>query len=219
MWWSRPVPALVVLALLGLGPAGCAFHPLYGRNEDPKKPAVADKMASIRIVMIQDRAGQKLRNELMSRLNPHGEPAAPEYELTVKLYESVGGLASSLDGTATLAELDASATYYLTLPGGGAYAGWALATTATDFLGARYASVASERDAEDRALAEIADKITSQIAIYLNNPASRAPARAGMQPKLLPTTLHYQPLQGLPPVAAPEPSPEPGQSPSGTAPQ
>ncbi len=193
MWWSR---ALLVLVLLALGPAGCGFHPLYGKPDAAKAAGVTADMASVRVLMIEDRLGQKVRNELVSRLNPRGEPAVPKFVLYVKMYESVGGLATSADGTATLAEMYVNGSYTLSQNGGVAvFGGAATSTVTTDFLGPRYASVAAERDAEDRAVTEIAEQITGRIAIYLNNPSAQPPLQSATPSHPVPMQ-RYQVLQG-----------------------
>ena len=199
MWWSRTVPVLLVLGLL----SGCGFHPLYGRRDQAGAVGPAAEMAAIRVEMIQDRAGQKLRNELVSRFNPRGEPVAAKYVLTVKLTENMAGLATSQDGTATLAELTVTASFGFVRSGSHVgTAGTAISVVSTDFLGPRYASVAAERDAEDRAITEIADNIAGQVVVYLNNPASRPPPKiVGPQPSV--PMQHYQALQGLPAPTVP----------------
>ncbi len=202
MSWSR---AFVVVVVLGLGPTGCGFHPLYGRPDVAAKEGPSAEMAAIRVDMIADRAGQKLRNELVSRFNPRGEPVAARYVLSVKVDETLVGLATSQDGTATFAELTLGAAF--TLRGSGTNvgtSGMAQAVVSSNFLGARYASVAAERDAEDRAIAEVADKITSEVAVYLNNPASRPPIGTTRIQHAVPMQ-HYQVLEVLPPEAPPAP--------------
>lgn len=215
MWWSskkKPSPGarprqgrwaarpLAVLSLLAL--AACGFHPLYAKREAPGADPVA-QMAGIQVAMIENRLGQKLRNELVARLNPRGEPAAAKYVLNVHMTETVSGLAHSQDGNATLAEYTVATTFSLTANGTRAgTSGSVRAMIASDFLGARYASVAAERDAEDRAITQTADQIVSQIAVYLNDPASRPRPQMEIPS---PGNQRYQLLQGLPAPGQPEP--------------
>ncbi len=210
MSWSR---AFVVVVVLGLGPIGCGFHPLYGKPDVATRQGPSGELASIRVDMIADRAGQKLRNELVSRFNPRGEPVAARYVLSVKVTESLVGLATSQDGTASFAELTLDASFSLGASGSDVgTSGEALAVVSTDFLGPRYASVSAERDAEDRAITEVADKITSEVAVYLNNPASRPPLGAAAARHAMPLQ-HYQVLQG----GLPAPPQEPALPPTDTA--
>ena len=79
---------LVVTSLL-LTVAGCGFKPLYATNDD--NASINDQLARISIPMATNRLEQQLRNELLYRLTPQGEPGDPDYNLTLK---STGVLAS-----------------------------------------------------------------------------------------------------------------------------
>src|SRR5262245_11250622 len=118
--------ACLILALLLA--AGCGFRPLYG--EDYAGPA---SLSGVRIAMIQDRpdrmggnalsarAAQHLRNDLMNRITPRGQPAPAQYELHVILTETKSatiGLRS--DETATRSFLRLVAAFWVVrLEGGG----------------------------------------------------------------------------------------------------
>ncbi len=210
MWWSRTA---LILGLLALGPAGCGFHPLYARSSGAQTSEVADKLATVSVETIADRNGQILRNELVSRLNPQGEPAIPKYVLTIKLTENIYGMAHESDGTASLEEIDFGATYDLVdVKRQVGTSGQASTMIGTDLLGPRYASVASERDAERGALSQIAEQIVGQIAMYMKNPSSRPPLGTQLH---TPGMQHYQLLQGTP--IAPD-QPAAPQSPGVTPP-
>jgi LPS-assembly lipoprotein len=174
MWWSR---ALLVVMLAMLGPAGCGFRPLYG-----ERPAGADhagaELGMIRVLEINDRAGQVLRNGLVQRLSPRGEMAKPAYTLTVKVNSSNSGVAQSVDGSATLGSMTTLASFALMdiEKGTALFSGTSRSITNFRYYGPRYGSVAVERDAEERALTEIADDIRNQVAAYF---ASRG---AGFKP-------------------------------------
>jgi len=177
MWWSR---AFLLTAILLLGPTGCGFRPLYGKHQST---AATELLAEIRIGQIIDRNGQMLRNDLIDRLTPQGEPANPKYSLVVVLTESMAGLGQQTNSYATLGEMQVSATFTLTDSAGKVgFNGSSSAAVSVNFLGPRYGSVAVERDAEERALSQLADDIHDQIASYLANPASR--------PSIKPPVLH-----------------------------
>ena len=75
MLWSKSLAVIAVAILL----AGCGFRPLYGTiGEDLP---VTTQLAQIRIAAIPDRIGQKLRNFLLDRINPEGQPQRPLYYL------------------------------------------------------------------------------------------------------------------------------------------
>lgn len=175
MWWSR---ALVLVVVLALGPAGCGFRPLYGKRGDGS--SAASDMARVRIGNIPDRSGQELRNALLDRVTPLGEPAAPAYLLNVALVESVAGSGYRKDSTASLGRMVVRANFTLTdLAGRSLWSGTADSTTSFNFLGPRYGSVAMERDAEERALQDLADDIRNQLGIYFNRGERRRADDAG----------------------------------------
>lgn len=187
MWWSR---ALLCLTLLALGPAGCGFQPVYSRPSAAPSSAVAEHLAAVRVLGIEDRIGQQLRNNLVSQLNPRGEPARAHYTLKVVLQQSSSGLASSKDGNASVERMTVTATYTLTglnsdqpLTGG-----QVRAMTSFRYLGPRYASTASERDSEASAVQEVATDIRTALIAYFTNPetfrkrASEASQRSVIRP-------------------------------------
>ncbi|MEW5727589.1 MAG: LPS assembly lipoprotein LptE [Pseudomonadota bacterium] len=168
MWWSR---AVLLLAVLALGPAGCGFKPLYGTSQGGVSADVAEILASVRVRAIQDRKGQQLRNALVQRLNPGGEPARARYDLIVKTTTSLEGLGQQKDDRATLGRMLVEATYVVVTPGGGedgpaVASGRTRSVVSFNYLGARYASVVMERDAEERALDEVAENIRRQLAVH-----------------------------------------------------
>ena len=211
---------LLALAILAPILAGCGFRPLYGRHDDDSANGpISEKMAAVRIVVTTtrpdaqdgEREGQMLRNQLISHLNPKGEPVKPEFTLTIKLDSSMAGLGQRKDATATLGEVSMNAKFVLQpkttedgKPGKGGMSGVSSSVVSANFLGARYASVSAERDARSRALSELSDDIALQIAAYLRNPASKAPLSS--QTKFSePTSMpHYQILQPSVPLTGPE---------------
>jgi Predicted secreted (periplasmic) protein len=164
MWWFRLILALAVLVL---GPAGCGFKPLYGRG-DAKTSLVADELAAIQVLGIQDRLGQQMRNRLVQILNPRGEPAAGRYTLEVILSQSMSGLAESSDGKATVGRMDISAIYRLTdgQTGKVVHAGRTRSMGSYRYLGPRYASMVSERDSEESVVGNIADDIRTALSAW-----------------------------------------------------
>jgi LPS-assembly lipoprotein len=172
MWWSRThwPKFLLLAALVALGPAGCGFHPMYARaGSNAPTSELRDKLSSVRIDAIADREGQMLRNSLLTRLTPNGEPGAPRYELKVSLLSSEAGLGYRKDALATLGHLQVQATYTLieTTENGRSFVGQQMATAYFDYVGPRYASVAMERDAWQRAIEDLADHIATNVSMVL----------------------------------------------------
>lgn len=170
MWWSRAILCLMVLAL---GPVGCGFQPIYARSGGSASSPMADQLAAVRVAAIEDRIGQQLRNNLVLSLSPRGEPASPRYLLTVKLSETPQSMATSKDGNATIGRVQVDATYTLQDMGKDGrllYSGRARSFSGYRYLGARYASTASEREAETAALTNVADEIRGALAAYFSDP-------------------------------------------------
>lgn len=165
MWWSR---AVLVLSLLALGPMGCGFSPLYtkGGGQADSSPVSAD-LAAIRIQPIKDRLGQQFRNALVSRLTPRGEPGDYAYVLSVDLTSTPSDLGYRRDSFATLGLLTMTASFQLTGNGIAITGGTASTTVYFDYLGPRYASVAMERDAEERAITQLSEDVRSQVAVSI----------------------------------------------------
>jgi LPS-assembly lipoprotein len=128
------------------------------------KSGINGDLAGIRVLPIRDRMGQKLRNSLVQRLTPQGEPGDYRYTLTVELTESASDMGYRRDTFATMGKLIMTASISLIGDGMGILAGSANTEVSFDYLGPRYASVAMERDAEDRAVTQIAEDIRGQVA-------------------------------------------------------
>ncbi|MEO0036002.1 MAG: hypothetical protein RLZZ501_2025 [Pseudomonadota bacterium] len=172
MSWPRLL--LLGVALAGLGPAGCGFraiHAVPGPEEvsaDGRGEARgAAELARIRIDPIADRTGQLVRNALLQRLSPRGEPADPLYTLTVRLTENYSDLGYRRDSYSTLSNLTLTATFTLSGEDLLLVSDTASTIVSFDSLGARYASVVMERDARDRAAVQIADDLRSRVAAAL----------------------------------------------------
>lgn len=189
MWLSR---ALVCLMVLALGPAGCGFQPIYAKPRTAESSAMAAQLASIRVKGIDDRLGQQVRNNLVENLSPRGEPARPDYVLSVRLNQSSGGFASSKDGNATIERMTVNADYELTeaLSGQKIYSGQARSFTSFRYIGPRYASTAAERDSETSAASEIAASIRTALTAFFSDPNTFKKRQATIQRQqpMLPTT-------------------------------
>lgn len=160
------------MTVLALGPAGCGFQPVYSRPSGAQSSAAAEQLASVRVLGIEDRIGQQLRNALVSQLNPGGEPGRNRYSLSVVLQQSSSGLASSKDGNATIERMTVGATYTLTDASQGTTLtnGQVRSISSFRYLGPRYASTASERDSEISVIQEIASEIRTSLIAYFANP-------------------------------------------------
>ena len=167
MWWSK---VALMVGLLALGPMGCGFAPMYAKSQSQSNPVISE-LAGIRVAGIEERSGQILRNALVQRINPLGEPAHSVHNLKVKLTSTQENLAERGDGKATLGRTFISADFELVdyqneKP---LFSGKSRSIVSYRLLGPRYGSTAVERDAEERALTDLAEDIRAQVATYFAN--------------------------------------------------
>lgn len=160
--------ATVALPLLAL--SGCGFQPLYGSGSGAGSETVAGDLATVRVEPLRDRVGQQMHNLLRDRLNPKGQPTAPNYVLQVQLIETTEKLGVRRDETATRANLKMEAEFFLrpldaksTL-----LTGRSSSTTSYDILSNPFATTVSEGDARERALTQVADDIRTRLALYFS---------------------------------------------------
>ena len=158
--------------------SACGFQPLYG--ERPTTRAETN-LASITVDVIADRAGQMLRNELGTRLDPNNQGLAPQYQLKVKLQESISRLAVRRDASATRANLTLKADYTLQSIKGAAavYSGSVRSVNSYDILGTEneFGTLAAREEARRRASRDLADQIAVRLALALEQQSR------GNQPK------------------------------------
>lgn len=71
----------VLLLSVGLFTAGCGYHPLYATGSDGR--GVADSLAGVSIPEADTRAGQLVRNNLLSTMRPAGTAQEDRYKLVL----------------------------------------------------------------------------------------------------------------------------------------
>jgi LPS-assembly lipoprotein len=161
-----------VLLALALLLAACGFEPMYGDRAGAPSPAVQG-LAETRIALIADRTGQELRNNLLDRLNPLGQPARPRYELAVAVSERLDNLGIARDDSATFGRLTVTASFTLREIASGRplYAGQSKWTNGFTKVTSHFANLANEADARSRALREIGEDIRQQLGLHFSKPA------------------------------------------------
>jgi len=179
---------LLTLAFLFLSVllGACGFRPLYGKHVSGNVPA-EQYLALTEVAQIKDRIGQQLRNNLLNHLNPKGPAEKPLYRLSISITQSINNLGVQKSAVVTRANLQVSATYGLTklhapvtlADGSQSYAntsltsGTILSTSSYDIPQAQYAVRASLKDAQTRAVKEIADDIKTRLAVYFKQNADK----------------------------------------------
>lgn len=163
---------LLLAALLALG--ACGFSPMYAHPDREAASTHAD-LADIKIRFIENRLGQMLRNELLDRLTPKGEPVDARYTLVVRMSESTQSLGILKDETSTRSNLMVNAGVQLidNLNGRMVFNTPAVAQVSYNVLDAHFGTTAAKADAEARAAVELSHAIATQLAAYFSR------ARAG----------------------------------------
>lgn len=176
---SSPDPKLVrrfaVAAGLALMLAGC-FRPVYGDMSTPGVTSkngggdVAERMKTVDVKPIEDRVGQKMRNELIFLLRGGAGAGPVAYRLEVKEFVEAGqsAVVEPLTSVPESRTISLKVNYQLTRSGSldPVFTSVAFAT-ATYFSGLqRFADVRAERDAEDRAATQIAERIRARLLSY-----------------------------------------------------
>jgi LPS-assembly lipoprotein len=163
------------LSLICVLLAACHWEPLYGPQaslEAQLDPAIEDKLALTKIALIPDREGQVLRNHLLDKLNPAGEPSAPQWQLVVSLSLQKSGGALRKDGTFQRFNLVATAPIKLidlqtnkTLYDDTARAvmSYAIGDSTAEF---GYSATVAEQDAQLQAVKLLADEIYLMLATH-----------------------------------------------------
>ena len=168
MWW-RNAQCLMVLVVLAL--TGCGFHPLYGsRSGTPASAQIRERLSSVQVSPIDERLGQILHNALLDRIPSEDASAQPLYRLQVTVQEAISGINFQKNATASGGEMSVSSSWQLfdRSTGRRLASGSFSSIDSVNYLGPRYASIVAERDAERRALDDLADMITDRVAVYLS---------------------------------------------------
>lgn len=160
--------SLFAAAAIALG--GCGYRPLYGDRGAVGGADVRKHLAEVKIAGIADRRGQILRNYLLDRMNPAGEPAQARYVLSVITTETSRITDSRADGTATRSDMVVTARFSMRDANTDAivYVDRTESVSTYNLLTNRFASVSSEDEARRRAMEFVADQISLQVSLFLN---------------------------------------------------
>ncbi|HXG78974.1 MAG TPA: LPS assembly lipoprotein LptE [Methyloceanibacter sp.] len=173
MWWRSPALMLALAAgLVGPALSGCGFQPLYG-GTTASGQKLAAVMASVDVVPIPGRVGQKLRNELIFASTGGGNPAPTRYKLDIAIKERVVDQLVQRTGDATGQVFELEATFKLldSRTGKVIYQGKTISRAPYNRYQEIFANVRARYDAENRAARTAADNIRTQVAAQLANAA------------------------------------------------
>ncbi|MEM6907307.1 MAG: LPS assembly lipoprotein LptE [Pseudomonadota bacterium] len=161
-----PCLAAIVLASAPLM-AGCGLQPLYSNGAGATVP---QSLAAVEIPDIPGRGGWLMRNALEERLGVAGD-AAPAYRLDVRLDDALEALGVLNDDTISRERRILRARYQLTDLATGeilldATAG---SDAGIDVVSSEYATIAAEQRALENLAREVADQMTTRIALTLRS--------------------------------------------------
>ena len=161
----RALALALALAVPGALLGACDVQPLYGSRSGMSESGPA---AAIEIAPVKDRVGHIVRNHLIDSLTPGGQPAQPEYRLTLAVEESETPLLIQLDDHATRFNLRLDATFSLEdREGEQVYSGSAQAIGSFNVVESGFATVTAKRDAADEAARVLSEEIRTLILLNL----------------------------------------------------
>ena len=160
MWFFKS--SLIALAVVA---TACGFKPLHS-SMGGAVPAV---LSSVDIAPIPSRLGQVVRNHLLDRLTPLGEPAVAKYRFVVSLRVDKEPLAIAREDSVTRFNVSLQANYHLVhvTSGKSVLHGEARSTASYNLVSSDYANLVAERDAKLRAAREVSDEMKTHLSVYL----------------------------------------------------
>lgn len=170
----RTSAAGVLLAAL----AGCGFSPLYGERSVSAAPSVNEALTQVVIRPLPDRQGQKLRQVLREQLQPRGVAERPTFDLDVQLNTRIEEIGVRLDATSSRANYILTATFSLNQGSERVMGDRVQAIVSYNILDEQYATVASQADAENRAIRRVGEEIKTRLAVYFSQRAENPVALA-----------------------------------------
>jgi LPS-assembly lipoprotein len=163
------IPRSVVLCLAAVSISGCGFHPLYGNAG--VGAGVSPILSAVYVEPVPDRVGYELRNDLLDLFNATGQADGAAYRLKLTVAESEEAIVLQTNTAITRYNYTLTAHYDLipkastdSVKSGDLTALSAYNVAAAPFL---YATVTAERDAKNRAANDIAERIRTELAVYL----------------------------------------------------
>jgi len=161
------VASVVALVAVPLALSSCQVRPLYA-----EKTGVTPKLASVSFSPATTRVGQQVRNQLIF-IAGHGagEPAKPEYNVTLTVSSGTSGvlyLASSDTSQAGRTTVTAAFVLKNASDGKVLKAGSRSTVALVDFPTQEFAKQRAIRDSEDRAARETAELVGADISAALS---------------------------------------------------
>jgi LPS-assembly lipoprotein len=158
------VARALLLASVAAMVGGCNLRPLYGGAQGSE---IRNVFQAIDVAPIDGQSGWLVRNKLVDRLG--GSPGSgAKYRLVVTLDDNITAFGLRGDRAATFERRSLRARYQLVVSSTGlvlldATAG---SDAGIDIVSSEYATVAAEQTALERLADQVADQITTRLAVY-----------------------------------------------------
>ena len=170
---ARELLLAVLVLVIGSTLSACGYSPLYDERSSSDL-TVKKHLELIQIQPISDRIGQHLHNKLLVHINPKGKPSNPLYILSVKLEETSSNLGVKKSAVVTRGNLRVTAVFTLSQVANvadGIKARRLMTAKSTtissyDIPQGQYVALAAVKDAQARAIKEIADDIRTRLGVY-----------------------------------------------------
>jgi len=158
------VARFLFIILISAALAGCGLRPLYGGAQGNE---IRDVLQSVDVAPIEGQSGWLVRNKLVERLGD-SQGSAARYKLVVTLDDNITAFGLRGDRAATFERRSLRARYQLVSASTGlvlldATAG---SDAGIDIVSSEYATVAAEQTALERLAEQVADQITTRLAVY-----------------------------------------------------
>ena len=154
---------LVVLLSL----TGCGYKPLYSSGSDGR--GVVASLSSIAILEPDSRAGQLVRNSLLSSMRPAGTAQENLYKLVLKSQVAKSSLVDETLPGIKRVRMRLTVSYQLLEagPGSEVNSGKTFSAVSYDVIREPIADLQAESNAMDRAAREVAADIHTRLAAYM----------------------------------------------------
>lgn len=170
----------IAYCLLPFALASCGFEPLYvERSQDEGwyyngkfDTSITNEMANIKVEPVPDRIGQLLRNELIDRFTPKGEPKKPVYRLVINnINKEVVEQAMRNDITASRERVEYKIKYclYEVATGKELVKGDSLVYLSYDIMDNPYSTTFSQKKIEKDAAQILANDISLRMGAYFHS--------------------------------------------------
>lgn len=169
---------ILCLVALGLLVAGCGFRPVYGKQYQSERNAIASaQLAEIEVTGDTSRLNQLFQEELRDRLNPEHVAIEKRYRLHVAINEMNIPLFVAPDGTYGRGNLQYTLSYGLTRNEDGKQVDNGqlkrVSSYAASETNAIYASYVAQDDARKRGVIELANDLAMRLGNRLDHTLER----------------------------------------------